>query len=195
MAGPVCVSVRVPDPDPGEIRRYAGCPEGSDELLLEVLSELSPLSYRVAYCELPLQKGDCPALGFTADDSRDLSKALAGCDRILLFAATIGRLPDVLAARYNRLSPAKALFLQAVGTERIEALCDAFCREKAGQYAKKGDLLRPRFSPGYGDLPLALQKRIFDVLDLPRALGLTLTGSLLMVPTKSVTAIAGIART
>lgn len=52
--------------------------------------------------------------------------------------------------------------------------------------------LKPRFSAGYGDLPLEVQKDIFRVLDCPRKIGLTLNDSLLMSPTKSVTAIVGI---
>lgn len=51
---------------------------------------------------------------------------------------------------------------------------------------------RPRFSPGYGDLPLALQRDIFHALDCARKIGLTLNDSLMMSPAKSVTAIIGI---
>ena len=54
--------------------------------------------------------------------------------------------------------------------------------------------LRPRFSPGYGDLPLELQKDVFRVLDCPRKIGLSLNESLLMSPSKSVTAIIGIGK-
>ena len=49
-----------------------------------------------------------------------------------------------------------------------------------------------RFSPGHGDLPLALQTDIFRALDCPRKIGLTLNGSLLMSPSKSVTALFGV---
>ena len=52
--------------------------------------------------------------------------------------------------------------------------------------------IRDRFSPGYGDLSLALQKDIFAVLDCPRKIGITLNESLLMSPSKSVTAIIGV---
>lgn len=192
---PIRATVSVPEPDLKEIRRYARCPEGSDALIAEVLAEMASLTYRVCFVEAEIRKsGEALDLGFAVTDSKDLAKALAGCDRLLLFAATVGRLPDTLVARYNRLSPAKALFVQAVGAERVEALCDAFCKEKAAEYARGGESLRPRYSPGYGDLPLSLQKNIFDVLDCPRTIGLTLTETLLMVPTKSVTAIAGITR-
>ena len=51
---------------------------------------------------------------------------------------------------------------------------------------------RPRFSPGYGDLPINMQKDIFAALDCPRKIGLSLNESLLMSPSKSVTAIIGV---
>ena len=48
-----------------------------------------------------------------------------------------------------------------------------------------------RYSPGYGDLPLELQREIIRVLDCGRTIGITLTESLLMQPSKSVTAVIG----
>ena len=52
--------------------------------------------------------------------------------------------------------------------------------------------IRPRFSAGYGDLDVSFQKEIFGVLDCHKKIGLTLNDSMLMSPTKSVTAIVGI---
>ena len=46
----------------------------------------------------------------------------------------------------------------------------------------------------YGDLPLEMQKDIFNVLDCSKRIGLTLNESLLMSPSKSVTAIIGISK-
>ena len=60
------------------------------------------------------------------------------------------------------------------------------------EYEKDDLYLRPRFSPGYGDLKLEHQKDWFRLLDISRQIGIELTDSLLMVPTKSVTAIIGI---
>ena len=103
--------------------------------------------------------------------------------------ATVGIALDRLIAKYSRISPAKALLLQALGAERIEALCDTFCDDiqKAHKIA-----LKPRFSAGYGDLPLDTQNSIFGLLNLPKNIGLTLNDSMLMSPSKSVTAFIGI---
>ena len=93
---------------------------------------------------------------------------------------------------FGKISPAKALIFQAIGAERIEALCEAFARDIHDRCGKIGAATGPRFSPGYGDLPLDIQKNIFAALDCPRKIGLSLNESLLMSPTKSVTAIIGI---
>lgn len=130
--------------------------------------------------------GDTVDFGFAAVQSRSLAAHLAGCDRAVVFAATVGWDIDRYIRRYTRLSPARAYCFQAIGTERIEAVCDAFEAEIAAETP-----CRPRFSPGYGDLPLAFQRDIFRLLDCPRTVGISLQESLLMTPTKSVTAIIG----
>ena len=173
-----------------EILLYMRCGDAGgefDELLEACLSELLPrLSYKV-----------CWRVSDISDDvvktsSRVLSRALQGCDKLVLFAATIGLAPDRLIAKYGRLSPSKALCMQAIGAERIESLCDMFCEEIAADFAEKGYHARRRFSPGYGDFPLDIQKAIFQSLDCPRKIGLSLNDSLLMSPSKSVTALIGL---
>ena len=80
----------------------------------------------------------------------------------------------------------------AIGAERIESLCDCLQQQLSAHFASEGLFLQRRFSPGYGDLPLAMQREIFQVLDCSRQLGLSLNDSLLMSPSKSVTALAGL---
>ena len=55
-----------------------------------------------------------------------------------------------------------------------------------------GLYLTDRFSPGYGDLPLSLQPGICAVLDAERRVGIHVTPSFLMNPSKSVTAVIGL---
>ena len=174
-----------------EVLRYIGAKQTSavlDEMIRECLIEAEKkLIYKICYTEVDLSIGENILLADTVICSEDLKKNLSGCDRAVIFAATVGLELDRLIAKYSRLSPARALMLQAVGTERIEALCDAFCAELARKHRTTA-----RFSPGYGDLPLSCQTDLFAVLDCERKLGLTLTDTLLMLPTKSVTAIIGI---
>lgn len=182
-----------------EILRYAGAKgdlSAVDSVLDSCIQEAEgKFTYKVCYREFPVTHTEGRSdLGFMQTVSRDLSRNLQNCDRILLFAATIGIELDRLIAKYSRLSPVKALFFQAIGAERIESLCNAFNSEINDQARKAGSFTRPRFSPGYGDLPLETQKEIFKVLDCPRKIGLSLNESLLMTPSKSVTAIIGMGR-
>ena len=190
---------RAPDFNKKEILRYAGVRGDAAELyalLQECLDEVeSKLVYHICYREFAVTHYDSYLdLGFIKTESVGLKKNLYGCESIILFAATVGMEIDRLIARYATVSPTKSLLFQAIGAERIESLCDAFCREIAEEKAKIGFQTRPRFSAGYGDLPLETQKEIFAVLDCPRKIGLTLNQSLLMSPSKSVTAIIGVGK-
>ncbi|MBQ8311127.1 MAG: Vitamin B12 dependent methionine synthase activation subunit [Clostridia bacterium] len=185
--------------DKKEIFRYAGVRGGApelDTLLQECLNEVeSKLVYRVCYREFAVTHHDSYLdLGFIKTESMGLKKNLFCCESIVLFAATVGIEIDRLIARYATVSPTKSLLFQAIGAERIESLCDVFCREIAEEKAKLGFQTRPRFSAGYGDFPLEAQKEIFAVLDCSRKIGLTLNQSLLMSPSKSVTAIIGVGK-
>ena len=197
MNGVLVKSYPPPAVNYGEACRYAGGKKG-DAALESALEEcyaglLRGLCYRVCYTELALQKrGELLDLSFAQTTSADLKKMLDGCERILLFAATVGQAPDRMILRHMRLSPYKTLLFQAAGSERVEALCDLFCADMAREYGKKGFELTPRFSPGYGDLPLSLQREVFAALMPERHLGVTLNESLLMSPSKSVTAIIGL---
>ena len=73
-----------------------------------------------------------------------------------------------------------------------EAFCDEVNDNLRLQAESEGLYLRPRFSPGYGDLSLDCQRTFLRMLNAGKEIGLTLTDSGLMVPIKSVTAIIGI---
>lgn len=177
----------------GEILRYMGC-KNQDAQVLKLLEDCQnelggALTYKVCFDEFPIKRlRNTIAFPFAEVDSSDLCKCLQGFSRSVIFAATIGIEIDRLILKYSRLSPSRALCFQAIGAERIEALCDAFCGDLLTERKK----ISPRFSPGYGDLPLSFQSEIFKVLDLPRKIGISLNSALLMSPSKSVTAIIGI---
>lgn len=177
-----------------EILRYARCKDDTPtllSLLRECLAEAEfKLTYKVCYIELELTvREDVCDFGVFKLNSKGLASNLKGSDSVIIFAATVGIELDRLIAKYSRISPSKALFMQALGAERIEALCDAFCDSLISE---KGVLLRPRFSPGYGDLPLEVQKDIFSLLECHKRIGVSLNESLLMSPSKSVTAFVGL---
>lgn len=156
-----------------EILRYAGGGE-SYELLDDCLKE-AEFSYKVYY--KILDKNQLPF------KSKSLEKLLENNREAVVFIATIGFNIDRLILKYTKTMPTRALMLQAIGAERIEALCDEFMRSFENTTA--------RFSAGYGDFDLSEQIKIFEILksDKPEVY---LNESLLMSPTKSVTAVFGV---
>ncbi len=193
------LSFKEPSINKKEIMRYMSSQGGGDEILGlvdECLAEVREmLQYKVCYAILTAETdSNIISLSCGQITSRNLAKNLSGCDKAIIFAATIGIGIDRLISKYSRLSPAKALCLQAIGAERVEALCNDFCEKMKSEFQGKGESLRPRFSPGYGDLPLETQKMIFSLLDCPKRIGVTLGDTLLMSPSKSVTAFIGITR-
>ena len=182
--------------DKKEILRYAGVRGTADEKTEELLEECLSLvdgKFKYALCYkrfdvTPTENGF--DLGFATVNSELVKKRLEGCSEIILFAATVGIEADRLISRYSSVSPARAHMIQSIGAERIEALCDTF----ESMLKADGIDLCPRFSAGYGDLTIELQRDIFKALDCSKNIGLTLNDSLLMSPTKSVTAIIGIKR-
>lgn len=112
-------------------------------------------------------------------ESADLKRFLGNADECYLFAATLGHEVDLLIRRYSITSPADLLILQASAATMIEAYIDELfpC---------------PRFSPGYGDLPLSVQPKFLEMVDAGKQLGISLTDAYLMIPSKSVTAIIGV---
>ena len=124
--------------------------------------------------------------------SESLARNLKDCCGAILLAATIGPACDMLVRRAAVTSSAEASIYQATGAAAIEAFLDDYNDKLEKSYAAQGLFLRPRFSPGYGDLKLDHQKDWFRLLDITKHTGIELTDSLLMVPTKSVTAIIGI---
>lgn len=123
--------------------------------------------------------------------SRDLGRNLSGCSKVALLAATIGPQVDALIRRHSSLDPVYASILQATGAMYIEELVDLVNAEIKKIAEAEGLKTRPRYSPGYGDVPLDVQKDFFRLLPCTR-IGLTLMDTLIMAPEKSVTAFVGI---
>lgn len=120
-----------------------------------------------------------------------IGRLLADCREVILLCATLGLEAEALLRRAQAGNMAEAVVLDAMGSAAIENVCDNLCGDLAKQFAPR--YLTDRFSPGYGDMPIAQQQALFDTLDVTRQIGVTLTESGLMVPQKSVTAVVGIA--
>lgn len=183
-----------------EVRRYMGfrgpveASAETDAMISKAIASLEKdCSPRYVSAEFPVcVEGTAVHLADIVIESRSLSRNLTGCTGCVLFAATAGPFCDMLVKRASVTSSAYASCCQAAGAAAIEAYCDLINDKIRCEYEAKGLFARPRFSPGYGDLALSHQKDWFRLLDITKNTGIELTGSLLMVPTKSVTAIIGL---
>lgn len=179
-----------------EVIRYAGAKSGDENLNSLIESCVSEsekenaINFAVCFAELPIKiKGDETDFSAFTLKSKNLAVALRGANSALVFACTVGIKTDRLIAKYSAIDPLRALIFQALGAERVETYTDFFIDD----FEKtRGAKLSPRFSAGYGDLPLSAQKDVFNLLNPQKYLGLTLNHSLLMSPSKSITAFAGI---
>jgi hypothetical protein len=124
--------------------------------------------------------------------SADLSRNLKNCSKVILIALTAGPLVDRLIQKNSKLDTSKSVIYQAAGAMFIESFADLICARFKQNYNTEGFTLHPRYSPGYGDVPLETQKLFFTILSCTQKIALTLNDSLLMTPEKSITAFIGL---
>ena len=133
------------------------------------------------YRVFPLQHIDAQTLEI-ADvqiHSKNLARNLQGCSEVCLMAATLGIGPDRLIARASAVRMSDAVIYQAAAAAMVETYCDEVNERIRQDAAQRGMYCRPRFSPGYGDFPIAHQRDFSRLLDTPRKIGLTVTESCL----------------
>ena len=117
-------------------------------------------------------------------------RMLSQCGQAVLLACTLGTKFDAMVRSAQARDMARAVILDACGSALVEQGCDEAERDIAARFP--GLYLTDRFSPGYGDLPLSLQPAICGLLDAERRVGIHVTSSFLMNPSKSVTAVIGL---
>lgn len=125
-------------------------------------------------------------------ESLSLVKNLSDCKQAVVFSATIGIEADRLIQRMSLQSQSQGVIINAVGSAAVEAWCDEINERLKREYLEKNKILRPRFSPGYGDFDIKHQKDVLSLCQSDRKIGVCLTQSLMMLPTKSVSAVIGI---
>ena len=116
---------------------------------------------------------------------------LDGAD-VFLLCGTVGAEFDAWQRRLAATSAADALFSQRIGLDAVERVMDETEAHLRREAEAEGLSLRPRWSPGYGGRPLALSRTILTLLDATRRIGVSITDSDLLVPSKSVTAVCEI---
>lgn len=109
-------------------------------------------------------------------------------DRYLL-CGTIGAEFDRWQRNLSVTSATDAYLSQQIGLEAVERVMDSLEEEARRDAAASGGRLLPRRSPGYADMPLEASREIISALDASRRIGVSITDSYLLVPSKSVTAV------
>ena len=182
-----------PQLDTGTALRYLGAAgwtpdDGTARLLAGAESALrAAATPRGVWRRLPLSALPLAGAG------RDLARHLQGCTGLVLMAATLGSGADAALRRLCLQDVALGAVADAVASVLLEQVCDKFEAEIRAAVAAQGLHMTGRYSPGYGDCPLALQQELCLALDTVRGIGLCLTPEYLMTPRKSVTAIFGTA--
>ena len=114
-----------------------------------------------------------------------IARAMEKAEEIVLLVDTIGSALETEVDRlYQRDEYTKATILDTIGSvaadEGAEYL-NSLIVEKA-----KGEST-PRFSPGYGDWDLSIQKRLLEIIQASK-IGVTCNEAFFMIPRKSVSA-------
>ncbi len=183
--------------DRSEALRYMKSREDAsitDDLTAAADKILALAAPAAAAVVLPLcrQADRQPVCGGLMLPGKAIARHLKDCDRCMLLAVTLGFAVDRHISAAGQTNPYQALLLDACATTAIEDLADHATERGRELLLPEPHGVTFRFSPGYGDLPLALQPKLLDLLDARRLLGLTVGRSLLLSPIKSVTAIIGI---
>lgn len=125
-------------------------------------------------------------------EGKSIAALLNSCKDCVLFCTTIGNEIEALLRKWQIKNIAFAAMLDACASSAVESLCELVEREIYDEYKAQELYLTDRFSPGYGDFPLSVQREFCAVLDTPRKIGVCVNESGIMIPRKSVTAIIGI---
>lgn len=137
--------------------------------------------------EMGLHAADLPLIG------QDMEKHLENCDHVLLLAVTLGTQLDMFIRRTEAVDMARAVVLDAAASVAVEEAAQRAEEELREHLARQGRYLTGRYSPGYGDYPISVQKELLRLTDAGRKIGLSVTKTHIMTPRKSITAVLGVA--
>lgn len=149
-----------------------------------------------AYLNIPISSSDASSIvldnGITFK-SQSLSKLMENSHSVILMAATVGKeVTERVLNEVEKGNAAEGLILDSVASQTADAALDWIVQLLNKMLVREGKkLTRHRYSPGFGDLPLSYQQDIFNALQLEK-LNMTLTEKFMLVPEKSVIAIAGV---
>lgn len=181
-----------------EVLRYIGYNQENvdDETLCNIEQAYRELekaiNYKVTYKVFNVTKTD---EGITLKDttltmaSKSLNRLLKDCERCIVICVTLGQGTDMLLRKIQVEDMSKAIIYDACANSMLETFAD----EYEDKLKKDYEYFTERFGVGYGDLPLEINLPLSQILNLNRTVGVSISSSHLMVPSKSILAIIGIA--
>lgn len=180
--------------DMAQAARYFGARQGRvDDATRTLLERCAPPLLTAAAPRAVWLESDVAALSAAGILSgTDVMKHLTGCDRAILLAVTLGPGADLQIRRAGVGDIAAGVASDALGSALVEQAADAAEAALRHMAAGSGRYLTERFSPGYGDWPISVQPLVAAALDAQRRIGLCVTGTDLLLPRKSVTALLGV---
>lgn len=194
---------KLPVPEKAIIHRM-GYPAGKEEidagvrhmLDTEIQKTSELVSARGVVRFLKVEERSIESLSFKNTDfiirSRQVCKMLKASDPVILFMVTIGKLiEDEISRLQQQGEVTEGFILDAVASEMADAAADKLHRDILKKVAEiNGFSITPRYSPGYGDWPVTVQKEILQICGGEK-IGISVNASSLMSPRKSVSAIIG----
>lgn len=123
----------------------------------------------------------------------DIVNHLKGCTKVILMCATLSINMDRFIRVTQITDMTKAVIIDSLASVAIEKICDNIQDDIMEEFS--GYFQTYRYSPGYGDFPIEIQKDFLSVLDAPKKIGLTSTEDCILTPKKSVTAVIGLSET
>lgn len=195
----LCSDLELAPPNPADIYRYLGYPQGASpgaliaEHVTRMVHESIPfLTPRGAFSIYPVCERAKSSLRLGGVIIRgEIAGFMAGAQRIAVFLVTVG---EEISRRSTGIRQAGDGFgswvVDAFGSWAAEAAADALMQRLAN-HLHSGEALTLRYSPGYCGMQMQEQQNLFSLIDAG-AVGVTLLPSLLMQPLKSISGLVGI---
>jgi hypothetical protein len=184
ILNPIAVQV-----DLGAIKKSAHVPEGEEHRFQSLISAAhsamtAKAVYKVSYIDAKAE--DSVIIGGVLFKSKVLRKHLDKVERVFPYVVTIGKgVEDLEKTSGDAL---EKYYLDLIGNAAVVKARDHLKSRLANRYGLGG---LSYLGPGQlKDWPLEEQKPLFSLLgDVERAVGVTLSDSLLMIPRKSLSGI------
>jgi hypothetical protein len=171
-------------------------PVDEDKLVAAVEEAAGIVHLKGAACMLDLVMVDRSGVVLedkTVFSSSALAGMLSGSEQVLLMGATAGQaIMEEISLATSSGNLTRAVILDAVASEMADSGLDWIMDYMNQDLMRKARrVTKARFSAGYGDFSLENQKAVHALLRLDK-IGVSITDRCILMPEKSVTAVAGI---